>query len=367
MSICFRGAHDSGEQGRPDSGLDFGKRLVKLARMHLALSVLRASLAAATLGTAGCATHFGATTAKFGGPDYVVTQAFYAEAPQRLSVLPFATRTGAPADMRKAEVCRRVFFQHLSVRAYEGLGLRKSDLSLFPGAATNRESRLKQVVDVMRRLDVVGMTTVFDLQALFRGERTPYPDFLDTVRAAHEELHADAFVVGITRSYGRFYAGVISSIGLSTRVEMRSATTGNLLWRGEQKRRRFELPLTLNPLDIPRLLFDVWRHSRGLALDSLAYQVYGDLVASVPYVPRPRQVFVETGRPYTPYFDAPTIWFLFPRGRAAAGARFPFHLEQKGWFECQAPDGRFVWIYRDHARLVDQDGAPVNPAADLQW
>ena len=329
--------------------------------------LLHAAWPALILATTGCATHLGATSARLGEPDYVVTREFYTEAPQRLASLPFATRTGTPVDARNAEVCRRVFYQHMSLRDYEDMGLRKFDQSLFAGTATNQESRLQQLVDVVRFLDVVGMTTVLDLKSLFGHEHIRYPDFLEVVRITHEEMHADAYVVGMTRNYGRFYAVVISSIGISTRLEMRSAKTGNLLWRGQGKKRSFELPLTLNPFGIPRLLYDVWSSSRGLAMDALAYQVYGELSSTVPYVSAPCEVYVEVRRPYTPYFRKPTLWTLFPQGRADAGTRFAFRIEQNGWYTCSGPDETPVWIFRDHGRLVDQDGAPIDPHADLRW
>ncbi len=336
-------------------------------RLEPISALVRAGVGAVVLATTGCATHLGATKARLAEPEYVVTQQFFTEAPQRVASLPFATRTGKSTDTHNAELCRRVFYQHMSLRDFEDMGLRKFDRSMFDSSATNSASRLQQLVDVVRLLDVVGMTTVLDLQGLFGSEHIPYPDFLEIVRISREQMLADAYIVGMTRSYGRFYAVVISSVGLSTRLEMRSAKTGSLLWRGQLRKRSFELPLTLNPLDIPRLLYDVWRNSRGLAMDSLAYQVYGDLSSTVPYVGRPAEVFVEVQRPYTPYFDEPTMWMLFPEGRANAGARFAFRIEQNGWYKCMTPDGEMVWIFRDHGRLVDQDGVPIDPRADLQW
>lgn len=315
----------------------------------------------------GCATRFDAAKARFVEPDYVVTKYFFEEAPQRVVVLPFATRTGKEGDVRKAEVCRRVFYQHMALRDYEDLELRKFDASVFQRGSTRREPMLGQLVDVVRMLDVVGMTTVLDLQSLFSSEPLKYSEFNDMVRVARDDMHADAYVIGITRSYGRLYAVLVSSIGLSTRMEMRSAATGNLMWRGEEKRRNYELPLTLNPFDIPRLLFDVWRNSRGLAMDSLAYEVYGDLSTTMPYLPGPRRIYVEPVRPYTPYFLRPTLWLLFPRGRADPGERFDFHLEQNGWYQCKAPGGELVWIFRRHARLVDESGRVLDPREDLSW
>jgi hypothetical protein len=111
----------------------------------------------------------------------------------------------------------------------------------------------------------------------------------------------------------------------------------------------------------------VWRNSRGLALDSLAYDVYGAMSHTVPYLSEPRKVYVEMARPYTPYFGRRTMWLMFPRGRADAGDRFEFQLEQNGWYECKAPGGGLVWIFRRHGRLVDAEGKPVDPRADTRW
>ncbi len=321
----------------------------------------------ALLLSTGCATRFDAAKARFVEPDYVVTKYFYEEAPQRVAVLPFATRSGKDIDVRKAEVCRRVFYQHMALRDYEDLELRRFDASVFRQGSTNREPMLQQLVDVVRLLDVVGMTTVLDLQSIFGSEKLKYSEFNDMVRSTRDDMRADAYVIGITRSYGRLYAVLISSIGISTRLEMRSTTTGNLMWRGEEQKRNYELPLTLNPFDIPRLLFDVWRNSRGLAMDSLAYEVYGDLTATLPYMPATRKVFVEPARRYTPYFVRPTMWLMFPRGRTDPGERFEFHLEQNGWYQCKAPDGELVWIFRRQAQLVDESGNALDPRSDLTW
>jgi hypothetical protein len=319
------------------------------------------------LATTGCATQFQAGRARFSGPDYVVTKQFYEEAPQRLAVLPFAARSNKPEDGRKAELCRRVFYQHLSLRDFDSLGLRRFDASMLSGDPARKQSALKELGAVVRMLDIVGMTTVLDLPSLFGADRIKYTDFTAMIAAARDELHADAYVVGMMRSYGRFYAVVLSSIGVSTRLEIRSSRTGSLLWRGEARKRNYELPLTLNPLDIPRLLFDVWSNSRGLAMDSLAYEVYGGLCGTVPYASAPRTIFVEVGRARTPYFDRPTMWMMFPRGRANAGDRLEFELEQNGWYQCRTPAQRLVWIFGRHGRLVDGDGKPADPQADTRW
>jgi hypothetical protein len=321
----------------------------------------------ASVAGSGCATRFDAYRARFVDPQYVITRQFYEEAPQRVAVLPFVARSLKPIDQRKAEGCRRVFFQHLSLRDFEDVELRKFDRSISQAAQTNEASMLYQLMDVVRRVDVVGLTTVVDVDSLFTAENLQYADFAEMVRLTRDDMHADAYIMGITRDFGRLYAVLFSSVGISTRLEMRSARTGSLLWRTQGKKRNYQLPLTLNPLDIPRLFYDVWANSRGLAMDQLAYGVYGELTRTLPYVAQKGGLFVEGVEPRVPYYGRPGCWMTWSKGRAKEGQRLEFLREQNGWFECKAPNGKPVWIFRRHGRLVDGAGAPVDPHADLQW
>ncbi len=318
------------------------------------------------LGPLGCA-RLDATRARFLEPQYVVTSHFYQESPQRVAVLPFASRSHKAADLRKAEGCRRVFYQHMCLRDFEDVELRRSDRCVFQPAETNQASRLSHLMDVVRKLDVVGMTTVLDLENLFDGETIDRTQFADLIRVVRDEMKADAYVLGITRDYGRLYAVVFSSVGLSTRMEMRSTRTGRLLWRGEWEKRSYEVPLTLNPLDIPRLMFDVWQHSRGLSMDSLVYRVYGLISRSIPYVPEHTELYVTARKPGAPYYRKPGVWFVFPTGRLGPSQRLTFKMEENGWLQCETPEGQTVWIFRRHARLVNQAGQAVVPYADLNW
>ncbi|MBM4156937.1 MAG: hypothetical protein FJ221_18225 [Lentisphaerae bacterium] len=319
------------------------------------------------LGAAGCA-QVDAAHARFMEPPYVVTRHFFEEAPQRVAVLPFATRTGMRADDRKAEACRRVFYQHMCLRDFEDVELRRCDVSVFQSAVpARRESMVRQMIDVVRALDVVGMTTFIDLDDLFSERALDGRPYAEMIRRVRDDTNADAYIMGITRDFGRLYAVVFSTIGISTRVEMRSMQTGRLLWRGEERERSYELPLTLNPLDVPRLLYDVWQHSRGQAMDSLAYRVYGDICHSLPYVPTNACVRVQGRREDAPYYRKPGLWFVFAEGRMKPGEQFEFRMEEDGWFHCTTPDGRPVWIFRRHARLTDAAGQAITPYADLDW
>lgn len=327
----------------------------------------RLALLLAALAGSGCATRFDAFSARFMEPQYVITRQFYEEAPQRVAVLPFATRSRKIADEHQAESCRRVFYQHLSLRDFEDVELRKFDRSISAAAKTNEISMLSQLMDVVRKVDVVGLTTVVDVDSLFTGESLQFADFKEMVRLTREQMHADAYIMGITRDFGRLYAVVFSTLGISTRLEMRSARTGALLWRTQGKKRNYEIPLTLNPLDIPRLFYDVWENSRGLAMDQLAYGVYGGLIRTLPYVAQPGTLFVEARAPRIPYYHRPGCWMTWAKGRAKAGDRFEFVREQNGWFQCKAPNGKLVWIFRRQGQLVDGAGQPVDSHADLVW
>lgn len=315
----------------------------------------------------GCATRFHAAQARFMEPQYVITRHFYEETPQKVAVLPFATRSEKSIDARKAENCRRVFYQHLCLREFEDVELGKFDRTIGHSSNTNKESMLQQMFSLIRTLDVVGMTTVIDLEQFYKTENMQYDNFAEMVRMAREDMHADAYIIGITRDYGRFYAVLFSSVGVSTRLEMRSTRTGSLMWRGQKKKRNYEVPLTINPLDIPRLLYDVWQNSRGLAMESLTYRVYGDLTSTMPYMREKKTIFVKVEKDRTPCFDWPTVWLLGPVYKTDKGTIYEYRFEQNGWFNCRNHEGDIVWIFRDYVSLVDQDGLPVQPFADLAW
>ena len=336
-----------------------------IARWHTARrrALLSGLLA---LGAGGC-TQLDATRARFLEPRYVVTRHFYDEAPQRVALLPFATRSGKPADDRKAESCRRVFYQHMCLRDFGDVELRQCNRSLIQPAQTNRESTVRLLLNAIRQLDVVGMTTFIDLESLFSSETIDRSQFNGAIRQLATNTQADAYVLGITRDFGRLYAVAASSVGISTRTELRSIATGRLLWRGEWEKRSIHTILTLNPLGIPRLLYDVWEHSRGRALDSLAYDVYGEMCHRIPYLPAQSPVYVQARRPDAPYYRKPGLLFAFAQGRTKAGDLFEFQLEQNGWYRCKGPDGLPVWLFRRHARLAGADGHPLAPYADLEW
>ena len=123
------------------------------------------------------------------------------------------------------------------------------------------------------------------------------------------------------------------------------------------------LPLTINPLALPSALFGVWRNSRGEALDILAYKVYRDVVQSVPPTRSEGQVYIQARRSGIRQFAQPTAWAFWPRPRLPAGARLPFLLERRGWYQGEGPDGRPRWVMKCDADLTDADGRPL-PAAD---
>lgn len=333
-------------------------------------SILRAARLAALLlcagASGGCATRFHALQARYLEPDYVVTGEFFAEAPQRIAVLPFTTSNGDDdGAAARADLCRRTFYQHVVVRNYEMPSLHWFDAVMLGTNRHEHASAFSLVARAIRTIDVLGMTTVLDLNSFTGGETIPHMEFRDMIEDARSNAKADACCVGVTRRYGRFYAVLFSSVGISTRVEMWSCSTGRLLWGAEMRGRNMDAAISLNPIAIPLKLYNVWENSRGHALGSLAYEVYGQVCATLPYVPARRQVFVEVTREGAPLFDGRTFWMLRNSGRAAKGTRMEFVREQNGWFQCWRGDGRSAWVFRDFVRLVDGTGAPIEPRADL--
>ena len=311
---------------------------------------------------AGCAT-YRACQARFNGPDYTVTREFFARTPQRVAILPFAPRALKGRNLEKAQVCRVAFYQHFSVRDFEDVEMQALDRQLVPDDQSRPNGLLQQFAETVSWLDVVGLTSFLDWRALLGREDRDTSTFRDWVRTAYEDLQADAYVLGVVRGYGRLYAVVLSSLGIATHVEMRSTRDDALLWSADCKSRNISLPLTINPLALPSALFGVWRNSRGEALDILAYKVYRDVVQSVPPTRSEGQVYIQARRSGIRQFAQPTAWAFWPRPRLPAGARLPFLLERRGWYQGEGPDGRPRWVMKCDADLTDADGRPL-PAAD---
>lgn len=308
----------------------------------------------------GCSTYH-RYRARFMEPDYLVTREYFTEAPRHVALLPFAARSGRDRDAANAQICRRAFYQHLSLRSFEETDLRAVDRELMDPKDPGTRTRLRKFGDALRRLDVLGMGSLLDLELLFRENEALYREHYrrlvdDIVR---RQLKADSYVVGISRSYGRLYLVVASSIALSTRLELRSVKEDALLWRAQAQRRNTAFPLTINPFDLPFLLVDIWNNSKGGALDLLAYEVFGAVAATMPPVSKPVEPYIEALQPRTLVYRAPTLWRFRRCGWVNRGTRWPLLLEKRGWFECRGRDGRSFWIFRRDGLRVDRKGNPI--------
>ena len=315
--------------------------------------------------SSGCAS-WQAYRARFGGPDYTVTPEYFERSPHRVAVFPFASRSMKEAALERAQVCRIAFYQHFSVRDFEDVELETLDRRLLPKTEPQSHRRLEQFVDVVRWLDVVGLTSVIDLDPLTAKRRRDAETFRAWTKTAYEGLQADAYVLGITRGYGRFYAVLFSSIGLATRVEMRSTKDDALLWAVDHRARDVALPLTIDPLDVPLLLYDIWKNSYGEALDLLAFRVYRDVMKTLPPVRADGPVFVRADRKKTRLFAKPTVWAFWPRPSVKKGTQMKFQLERRGWYRCEKPGGDSAWILARHGTLVDEKGRPLDAVDPLR-
>lgn len=315
--------------------------------------------------TPGCST-YQAYRARFMEPDYLVTREFFTKAPRHVALLPFAARSGRERDFKNAQISRRAFYQHLSLRSFEETDLRAVDRELMRPKDPETRTRLRKFADALRKLDVLGMASLLDLEVFFQENEKLYREYyrklVDDI--ARKELKADSYVVGISRSYGRLYLVVLSSIALSTRLELRSVKDDTLLWRAQAQRRNTAVPLTFNPLDIPFLLVDIWNNSKGGALNLLAYEVFGAVAATIPQVEKPVEPYVEAVPPRTPVYRDPTLWRFRRSGWVPAGTRLPMLLEKRGWFQCRGENGQPVWLFRRDVQLVDGKGNPLNGSQD---
>jgi hypothetical protein len=331
-------------------------------------------LAAGACVSSGCATRLHGLSAHYLEPEYVVTKDFFAEAPQRVAVLPFGTHQNGPAAAQAADVCRKTFYQHLALRDYDTASLRFSDALMLGTNEAQRLISFGTITKTIRALDLVGVTTLLDLDALTsHGETIPRQQFFEMISTARTNAHADACCIGVTRKFGRLYAVLFSSVGISTRVEMWSTTSGKMLWAAEMKDRNLDAAITIDILSIPTKLWDVWLNSRGYTLGTLAYDVYGHINETMPYLPFPtRTVGVEVTKNRARAFKEISPFMFWSSAKLDKGTRLEFLREENGWYQCKLNgngngNGNITkpfWIFRDDARLVDVNGVPLRPRAD---
>ena len=308
--------------------------------------------------SSGCAS-YQAYQVRFNRPDYTVTPEYFTRAPRRVAVLPFASRMLTDTGLERAQICRLAFYQHFSVRDFEDVELETLDRRLLPEEKAQAHRRLSQFTDTIRWLDVMGLTSVFDLGPLLGQKDRDTTTFRAWTKTAYEGLQADAYVLGLTRGYGRFYAVLFSSIGLATHVELRSTTDDALLWSADHRARNVALPLTIDPLGVPMVLYDIWRNSYGEALDLLAFRVYRDVLQTLPSERAAGPVYVRADRPKTRIFRHPTVWAFWPQPAVKKGALMRFLLDHRGWYQCERENGQIVWILHGHGTLVDEKGKPL--------
>jgi hypothetical protein len=71
------------------------------------------AMAVLALAASGCAS-MDAYKARFREPQYVLTPELFRQAPQRVGILPFASRSHKTPDLERAELCRRAFYQQFA-------------------------------------------------------------------------------------------------------------------------------------------------------------------------------------------------------------------------------------------------------------
>ena len=297
-------------------------------------------------------------------PDCVVTGKLYAEAPQRVVVLPFAPAPGKTGRIdvteKSAVACRNTFYRHFSVSRFEDVELHKVDKVVHAESARHA-SKPWRAVRLARSVDVIGVRSLLNLHRVLRASPWAAPECREAMDKLRRAFDADAYAIGATRDFGWLYAVVFSSVTVACKMEIRSCRTGDLLWRGEWKQRSFAHALDTAFWIIPYRLIEVWRHARGEVLEGVTDQVFRDFVETIPYVERPTKVLVQPLKPQTRTYEKNSATFWNMNGIVSQDERLPLVSVHPGWYRCQHPKLGDCWIFEDDAKLVDESGKAVQP------
>ena len=295
-------------------------------------------------------------------PAYVATADFYREAPQRVVVLPFAPEPGETGRVditeRSAVACRDTFYRHFSVRPFHDVELHEVDRVVLQPPATARP-KPGRALRLAKSVDVIGISSLLGLHELLKHSPWHAPKHWDDLDKIAKAFDADAYAIGATRNFGWFYAVLFSSVTVACKVEIRSCRSGTLLWSGEWKRRSIKHAIDTDVWVIPYHMVEVWRHTRGQTIETVADQTFRALVKTIPSAEGPREVFVQPTESPTHLYTKPSMhrWnragVAWPKGRLALVSRQP------GWYHCLHPQLGKCWIFEDHAKLVDGNDDPI--------
>ena len=312
-------------------------------------------------------------------PSYTITPDFYAAAPRRIAVLPFTPRwkdrERAAAAQAGAEALRLAFYSHISVKSYEDVELSVIDgllkrHGLLEDTLRPAEERLaEKLAGALKAADLTGITGFLNLaQYADQLGLMSRPEFgqkrfeQESFQALKKVVPADAFVTGTSREYGWLYAVLLSYVRVGCTVEMHSADTGALLWKGKGKGTSFSW-IGGSLFDIPVQFVTIWLNTRQKTLDRLTDEIFTRLLRTMADLDHPVKVEVRaTSR--APVFKRPGYsYFPWARyGTVARGTRMKYLLEQDGWYQVETTVGSKLvtgWVFGGHAEVIDTSNPDV--------
>ena len=304
---------------------------------------------------------------------YTIMPEFYAEAPQSIAVLPVTPRyrSGGRREAAKAGAAalREAFYRHVSVKSFEDMEMRDIDGALKQHGlledtrSPGDPSYAKKITGALKQVDILGITSLIDPRNYERELGLPKAGGLGEKRFEKEKTQAlkklvpaDAFVFGTAKEFGWLYALVLSYVRVEGKVQMRSADTGKLLWKGRGRRTSFAW-IVASAFEIPLKVVKVYLNAHAQTLDTATDTLFRDMTQSLRMQDTPVElkarstcktpVFKEIGYSYCFWSDYGKI----PRGRC-----MDFLMERDGWYKVATDvKGRRVegWVFGECAELVD--------------
>jgi len=304
---------------------------------------------------------------------YTVMPEFYAEAPQSIAVLPITPRYRDPAQKETtqagADALRDAFYRHVSVKSFEDLEIRDIDGALRDNRllqdtrSPGDQSYARKIAGALKQADILGITNLINPQNYQRELGLPDSEAFGGKRFEQEKTQAlkklvpaDAFVFGTAQEYGWLYAIVLSYVRVGGKIQMRSADTGKLLWKGRGRRTSFAW-IVDSVFEIPIKFVKVYHNAHAQTLDAATDTLFRDMVRSLRLEDTPVEVRVRSTRKTSVFKEIGYSYcFWSDYGKVPPGKSMDFVMERDGWYKVATDvEGKRVegWVFGEFAELVD--------------
>lgn len=304
---------------------------------------------------------------------YTIMPEFFAEAPHSIAVLPVTPRYRdegrREAARAGADAFRDAFYRHISVESFEDVEIRDIDGALKQHGllqdihSPGDRSYAKKITGALKQADILGITSLIDPRNYARELGLPEGEALGEKRFEKEKTQAlkkfvpaDAFVFGTAKEYGWLYAVVFSYVRVGGNVQMRSAETGKLLWKGRGRRTSFAW-IVASVFEIPIKIVKVYLNAHAQTLDTATDALFRDMMQSLNMQDKPTEVKARS-LCKTPVFKEIGYSYCFwsDYGKIPQGQCMDFLMERDGWYKVATDvEGKRVqgWVFGECAELVD--------------